>query len=156
MDLGIAGRRAAVAASSRGLGARGGEGAGGGRRQQTLVPEKSVTADDTAQVTVIEPGISITKRPSAQVVRPNEVVTYTYRVRNTGDVGLDVLGPQDDKCADLTFVGGDRPPSNGLLDGANSGQPEVWTYRCTRPIGMPAPPATSDVNTTRSCRSGRE
>jgi hypothetical protein len=110
------------------------------------VPGKSVSADDIAQVTVLEPGISITKRPSARVVRPNEVVTYTYLVRNTGDVGLDVLGPQDDKCADLTFVGGDRPPSNGLLDGANSGQPEVWTYRCTRPIGMPAPPATSDIN----------
>jgi hypothetical protein len=115
--------------------------------QEALVPEKSVTADDIAQVTVIEPGISITKRPSARVVRPNEVVTYTYLVRNTGDVGLDVLGPQDDKCADLTFVGGDRPPANGLLDGADSARPEVWTYRCTRPIGTPAPPATTDVNT---------
>ena len=65
---------------------------------------------------------------------------------NTGDVGLDVLGPVDDKCADLTFTAGDTN-NNGLLDGANSAAPETWTYTCTRSVGLPAAPETSDTNT---------
>jgi LPXTG-motif cell wall-anchored protein len=111
------------------------------------VPEKFVTATASDRVQVIEPGISITKDVSAPVVLPDGDVTYTFLVTNTGDVGLRVIGPEDDKCTELTFVGGDRPPFNELLDGANSGSPEVWTYECTRAIGAPEPPATTDVNT---------
>ena len=45
-----------------------------------LVPDKAVTDTDTAQVTVIEPHLSITKTASADVVRPDTPVTYTIRI----------------------------------------------------------------------------
>ncbi len=111
-----------------------------------LVPDKSVTDSDTSTVQVIEPGLTITKTASAEVVLPGTAVTYTYEVTNTGDVGLTVLGPEDDQCAPLNFEGGDRPPFNGILEGANSGAPETFTYTCTRVLEMPPEPATTHVN----------
>jgi archaellum component FlaG (FlaF/FlaG flagellin family) len=109
-----------------------------------LVPAKQVTDTDTALVQVIEPGIEITKRASAAVVTGGTAVTYTFRVRNTGDVGLTQVAPQDDKCAPLELVRGDN--GNDILEGANTANPETWIYECTRIIGMPEPPATTDVN----------
>ncbi|GAB2841437.1 hypothetical protein ACFQ0P_01215 [Microbacterium insulae] len=103
------------------------------------------TATDSAQVLVIQPGLSITKTASADAVRVGTAVTYTFEVTNTGDVGLLVIGPADDKCSPLTFDGGDTN-GNDLLDGANSGAPETWTYTCTRALGLPAEPDTADVN----------
>ena len=110
------------------------------------VPDKAVDDSDTAEVLVIEPGLTITKVASADAVRVDSSVTYTFLVRNTGDVGLDLIGPLDDKCGALEFLGGDRN-NNGLVEGANGGVAEVWRYGCTRTLGMPEPPATSDVNT---------
>ena len=110
-----------------------------------LAPDKVVTDSDTAQVLVIEPGIAITKTASPQGVRAGRDVTYTFAVTNTGDVGLTEVVPVDDKCAPLVRTGGDD--GNDILDGANAGAPETWTYTCTRPVGLPAPPDTSDVNT---------
>ena len=77
---------------------------------------------------------------------PGTAVTYTYAVTNTGDIGLTVRGPQDDQCAPLEFTGGDRPPFNGILEGANSGEPETFTYECTRVLEMPPEPDTTHVN----------
>ncbi len=85
---------------------------------------------DTAQVLVIEPGISITKTASPAAVLAGRNVTYTFEVTNTGDVGLTGVVPVDDKCAPLVRTGGDD--GNDILDGANSGEPETWTYTCTR------------------------
>ena len=110
---------------------------------QTAPP---VTDSDTAQVLVIEPSLTLTKTASADVVRANGDVTYTVAVTNTGDVGLDLVGPTDDKCPDLNLTGGDTN-GNGLLDGADSAAAETWTYTCTRTIGMPPAPATEDTNT---------
>ena len=112
-----------------------------------LVPTKSVTAADTASVQVIEPGLTITKTASAAVVLPGTAVTFTYAVTNTGDVGLTLIGPEDDQCAPLEFTGGDRPPFNEILEGANSGSPETFTYECTRTLEMPPEPETTHVNT---------
>jgi uncharacterized repeat protein (TIGR01451 family) len=73
-------------------------------------------------------------------------VAYTFVVSNPGDVGLEVIGPSDDQCAPLTFVGGDTN-GDGLIEGANAGVPEVWTYTCTRAVSLPVPPATTADNT---------
>jgi hypothetical protein len=105
----------------------------------------AITDTDIAQVLVIEPSLTLTKTASAAVVRAGDPVTYTVAVTNTGDVGLNMVGPIDDKCGDLAYTGGDRN-NNDLLDGANSGSAEPWTYQCTRPVDLPAAPATSDVN----------
>ena len=110
-----------------------------------LAPDKVVTDSDTAQVLVIEPGIAITKTASPQGVRAGRDVTYTFAVTNTGDVGLTDVVPVDDKCAPLVRTGGDD--GNDILDGANTGSPETWTYTCTRPVGLPEPPETTDLNT---------
>ena len=111
-----------------------------------LVPDKSVDATDTAQVQVIEPGLTLTKTASSSGVVAGEDVTYTVVVANTGDVGLEPIGPQDSKCNPLVYVSGDSD-RNGLINGANAGAQESWTYECTRPIGLPEPPATADENT---------
>ncbi len=105
----------------------------------------AITDTDIAQVLVIEPSLTLTKTASAAVVRAGDPVTYTVAVTNTGDVGLNLVGPIDDKCGDLAYTDGDLN-NNGLLDGANSGSAETWTYQCTRPVDLPAAPATSDVN----------
>lgn len=110
----------------------------------TLGPE--VRDTDTAQVLVIEPSLTLTKTASASAVLADSNVTYTITIENTGDVGLDVIGPSDDKCAPLDYTGGDVN-NNGLLDGANSANPESWTYTCTRNIALPSAPDTADVNT---------
>lgn len=110
-----------------------------------LVPDKAVTDTDIAQVTVIEPGLALVKTASPEVVRAGDEVVYRFAVRNTGDVGLTVLDPTDDKCAPLVYQGGDRN-GNGILEGANSAAAETWRYACARPVGQPEPPATTDVN----------
>jgi uncharacterized repeat protein (TIGR01451 family) len=104
-----------------------------------------VSDSDTAQVLVIEPSLRLTKTASARVVGANGDVTYTVRVRNTGDVGLQLVGPTDDKCADLAYQSGDRN-NNGLLDGVDSGAAETWVFTCTRAVA-PVPPSTTDTNT---------
>jgi uncharacterized repeat protein (TIGR01451 family) len=111
----------------------------------TLHPELPVTATDQSSVLVIQPSISMTKTASAPVVRAGGAVTYTFVVANTGDVGLDVIGPDDDQCSPLVFVGGDAN-GNGLLDGADTAAPEQWTYQCTRNVGLPTPPAVTNDN----------
>ena len=109
------------------------------------VPDKQVNATNQAQTLVIEPGITLTKTASASAVIAGSDVTYTFVVSNTGDVGMPLTGPTDDKCSPVTFVSGDTN-GNGLLDGADSGSPESWTFTCTRTLGLPAPPATIDEN----------
>lgn len=111
----------------------------------TLVPDKQVTDTSTEQTLVIEPSLTLTKTASAEVVLNGGEVTYTFLVENTGDVGLDITGPQDDKCAPLEFQDGDVN-NNGILEGANGGTPETWRYTCTRRLALPAPPDTTDVN----------
>jgi uncharacterized repeat protein (TIGR01451 family)/LPXTG-motif cell wall-anchored protein len=111
----------------------------------TSFPDKTVTDSDIAQVLVIEPGITLEKSASAAVVLADDTVTYTFTVRNTGDVGLDVIGPDDDKCSPLELIAGDEN-GNGLLDGANSGAQEAWTFQCTRAITLPSGDELTDVN----------
>ena len=104
-----------------------------------------VTDQDRAQVLVIEPGLRIRKSVTPEIVLAGGEVTYTFEVTNTGDVGLQLIGPADDKCSPLVYVDGDVN-GNDLLDGANSAAAETWTFTCTRSIGLPPAPDTTDVN----------
>jgi uncharacterized repeat protein (TIGR01451 family) len=99
-------------------------------------PEADVDASDAAQVLVIKPSLTLTKTASDVLVRPGDQVTYTYRVTNTGDVGLQLIDGGDDICAPITFVGGDTN-HNGLVDGANSGAAETWTFTCPQVVDAP-------------------
>jgi hypothetical protein len=44
----------------------------------------------------------------------------------SSDVGLELIGPADDRC-DLAYVDGEDN-DNGLLDGADSAAVETWIY----------------------------
>ena len=95
-----------------------------------------VTDQDTFQVDIIHPGISIAKTVSDDTVPEGTVVTYTYVVTNTGDTTLfnisvndDVIGPigtiaslAAGASATLTgtFTVGDSPTTNiGTASGAD-------------------------------------
>ena len=82
-------------------------------------PSQDVSASDQAQVQVIKPGLTMTKTASEDLVRPGDSVTYTYRVTNTGDVGLQPIDITDDTCAPVTFTAGrhqpQRPDRRGQL-----------------------------------------
>ncbi len=122
--------------------------------QQTRYP--GITATDKAQVLVIEPGVTLTKTPSSTIAQAGDDITYTYVVGNAGDVGLPIIGPDDDLCTDVeptvqaapneAFNIGDLN-RNDLVDGANSGTPEQWTFTCVQTMGLPEPPATTIDNT---------
>lgn len=109
-------------------------------------PERpTLSTTDTARTQVIKPGLVLRKAASPQAALAGSAVTYTFEVENTGDVALQVLGPEDDRCAPLVFQNGDGN-GNGLLDGSNSGTAETWTYACTRTVGLPEPPETEVEN----------
>ncbi len=74
-------------------------------------------------------------------------MTYTIEVTNTGDVGLDPSVPVDDKCAPLELhrrrQQRQRPPRRAPTRAAR--RPGSTPAR--GPSGLPAPPATTDINT---------
>lgn len=122
--------------------------------QETRYP--GITAADTAQVLVIEPGVTLTKTPSSTIAQAGDDITYTYVVGNAGDVGLSIIGPGDDLCTDVVPTVQNAPNEafnigdldrDDLLDGANSGAPEQWTFTCVQTMGLPEPPATTIDNT---------
>lgn len=85
------------------------------------------TVDDTddAFVDVINPGIAIDKSANVTTATLGDTIVYTYEVTNTGDDPLADVAVTDDKCAPVTFVGGDDD-GDELLDVA-----ETWTFTCT-------------------------
>jgi hypothetical protein len=66
-------------------------------------------------------------------------VTYTYKVRNTGDVPLAGVKDsiKDDTCSPVKYVSGDKDKDN-LLDTPNSifedALNETWVFTCTTPV----------------------
>ena len=123
------------------------------RSSGTPVPDKAVTATDIAQVHGHRARAHARPRRRRRTsCAPDDDVTYTFVVANTGDVGLELIGPEDDKCAPLEFDRRrrqrQRPPRRCQL-----GRPESWTFTCTRRRG--APGATGDHRRQRGHRPRR-
>ncbi|MBP7961013.1 MAG: DUF11 domain-containing protein [Caldilineaceae bacterium] len=84
----------------------------------------TVSAQASARVDVINPGLRVTKTASAAQVYEGESVVFTYTVRNTGDTPLASLTATDDRCDPVVYAAGDVN-LNSRLD-----LTEVWTYTC--------------------------
>ena len=77
----------------------------------------------------LNPGIAINKTASpTNLPAGGGVVTYTYAVTNPGNTPLVSVVVTDNKCAPVTFTGGDTN-GNAALDPG-----ETWTYTCTATI----------------------
>jgi len=87
-----------------------------------------VEDEDEETVTVVEPGIQITKTASSASVAPGTQVTFTYTVVNTGDTDLVQVSVGDDKCSPVVLQSGDSD-GDAVLD-----QDETWVYTCTQKI----------------------
>jgi hypothetical protein len=89
-----------------------------------------------AFVQPFDPGLDVEKSADPTGLSSPGEVTYTYRVRNTGDVPLARVEQRitDDTCEPLRLVSGDRD-GDGLLDTANSifedHGDETWVFTCT-------------------------
>ena len=100
------------------------------------IPVADVAA---ARVGTFEPGIEVEKSASQATAAVGDEITYTYRVRNTGDVPLaNVAGRiSDDTCSPVRLVSGDTD-GDGLLDTPNSifedARNETWVFRCTTEV----------------------
>ncbi|MBP7961504.1 MAG: DUF11 domain-containing protein [Caldilineaceae bacterium] len=84
-----------------------------------------VTAQDTATVRVITPGITVEKSATPTTIYSGNSVTYNYTVRNTGNSTLNTVTISDDKCNPVTYVSGDTN-NNQQMEVT-----ETWIYRCT-------------------------
>ncbi len=99
----------------------------------TGTPVKPDKVKQTVKV-VKRGGMTVSKSASADKVPSGSYVTYTYRVRNTGDLPLAKVKAwiADDKCAEIYYVSGDSN-NNNLLDGKQAGgkSNETWVFECT-------------------------
>jgi LPXTG-motif cell wall-anchored protein len=74
--------------------------------------------------------INVVKTASETEVVAGTSVTYSYAVTNPGEASLSAVSVTDNKCAPVTFAGGDTD-SDGLLDHG-----ETWNYTCTSVINV--------------------
>lgn len=94
-----------------------------------------VFAFDAEFVQTFTPAIDVSKTATPIQTVPGGEVTYTYEVRNTGDVPLaDVVDRiTDDTCSPVQYLSGDQD-ADGLLDTASSifedSLDEVWLFEC--------------------------
>ena len=85
----------------------------------------------------VQPAIDVTKTANPTELLQTGAVTYTYSVRNTGDVPLADVATRitDDKCAPVTYVSGDED-LDGLLDTPTSifedSADETWLFTSRR------------------------
>lgn len=64
----------------------------------------AISATARATVRVVRPSLAVTKSPDSTMAAPGQLVTYSYQVRNTGDVTLSGVSVTDDKLG--TVVSG--------------------------------------------------
>jgi ethanolamine utilization microcompartment shell protein EutS len=72
--------------------------------QGTSADERTVTATDDQDVTVIHPAIKIVKTVDPQSGNPGDTVTYTYVVTNVGDTTLYKISVDDDVIGHIGFI----------------------------------------------------
>ena len=92
-----------------------------------------VTASDTADVTVVEPGIEIQKTPDLQQARTGDTVDFTITVTNTGGVALSNVTVTDASAPACDSVVGDLAVS------------ETTSYTCSMTAGAADFTNTADV-----------
>jgi uncharacterized repeat protein (TIGR01451 family) len=100
-----------------------------------------VSDQDQWTVSVFDPAITVAKSVDRTIIRSGDTVTYTYVVRNTGNVTLTLTADDisDDTCTPLTKISGD------LDDSMEAG--DVWTYRCVK-TGMTGDTIINTVTVT--------
>ena len=85
--------------------------------------------NDNFKVRLTHPAINVVKGASPTLLPfGGGSVTYTYIVTNIGDTALSNVTVIDNKCAPVTFVGGDTD-GDSKLDLS-----ETWTFTCTTTI----------------------
>ena len=96
---------------------------------------------DAAFVQPFTPGIEVVKTADPTTLLGEGEVTYTYQVRNTGNVPLSGVAERisDDTCSPVTYVSGDDD-ADGLLDTPTSifedAADETWTFTCTATVSQ--------------------
>lgn len=88
-------------------------------------PNGAVMDSDDAMVTVIAPGIAVTKTPPTQTVVSGGTANFTITAQNTGNVALSGVVIDDPLCDSLTGPTGDTN-TNSILDVG-----ETWSWACT-------------------------
>ncbi len=83
--------------------------------------------EDSADVWLVSPEITVTKTADPDVILAGDTVVYQYAVHNPGDVSLTNVSLVDDHCTPAGLLSGDD--GNGLLDPG-----ETWIYRCSMQV----------------------
>jgi uncharacterized repeat protein (TIGR01451 family) len=99
-----------------------------GGASKTVVVDGAETLAFTNRL--LPSAIQVVKTASASLVQAGTPVTYTYVVTNLGENALTSVKVVDDKCATVTFVGGDTDGDSAL------DLTETWTYQCTSPLAI--------------------
>ena len=84
-----------------------------------------VSDSDTADVTVEDPSLAVSKTPASQSVLTGTAATFTITVDNTGNVDVAAVMVNDPLCDSLVGPSGDTD-GDSVLD-----VDETWTYTCT-------------------------
>jgi Prealbumin-like fold domain len=100
------------------------------------------TDTDKARVVGYAAAISVHKEAGQPLVAKGATSSYTYEVRNTGQVPLGPIMLADDKCSPVTRTAGDAN-GDGLLD-----LDEVWEYTCS--VALQAATTNTAVVTGRT------
>jgi LPXTG-motif cell wall-anchored protein len=83
--------------------------------QGTSADERTVTATDDQDVTVIHPAIQIVKTVDPKSGNPGDTVTYTYVVTNTGDTTLYDISVDDDVIGHIGDIAQLDPGASATL-----------------------------------------
>ncbi|RLI52791.1 MAG: hypothetical protein DRO87_12625, partial [Candidatus Thorarchaeota archaeon] len=112
-----------------------------------IYEDQTVTAEDTATVYGLCPGINIVKDVNRSIIHPGETVTYTYTITNTGNCNLTNLTLTDDKIPTINYINGDTNNNNWLDTN------ETWTYQATT---NPTNNITNTANITAEDQLGKK